>query len=147
MVSDLLKYLGTNPVILGIVTICGILSFVLSVIVTIRTAKISRILQFNNAANAYNKERQAFQKTFDGHRGSILVDGNRSDKLLKDILAQVESYDSKFHKLLSVREKYILWRFKKILMGKSNKVDFNSVCNYLAKLSGRLSKKEENRHG
>lgn len=144
---DFLNLLGTNPVILGVVTICSILGFILTVVVTVRTAKISRILQFNDAANEYNKERQAFQKAFDGHRSSILEDDNKTDKLLKDILALVESYDSKFHKLLSVREKYILWRFKKILMGKSNKVDFNSVCNYLAKLSGRLSKKEENRHG
>ena len=144
---DFLKLLGINPVILGVVSICSILGFILTVVVTIRTAKISRILQFNDAANEYNKERQAFQKAFDGHRSSILEDNNKSDKLLKDILALVESYDLKFHKLLSARERFVLWRFKKTLMGKSEKVDFNSVCNYLAKLSGRLSKKEENRHG
>ena len=61
----------------------GIIGFVLTIFVSIRTSKISKILKHNQLTDQYNKERQAFQRTFEGHRNSITVDGLRSNKLLK----------------------------------------------------------------
>ena len=147
MILRFLQFMGTNSVILGIASISGIAGFCITIIVALRTVRINKILQFNEVASAYNKTRRAFQKTFDGHRTSILEDNNRTDVLLKDILKQVESYDAQFHELLSLKERIVLWRFKRILRKRYDKVSFIAVCNHLAELSGRLSKHEEKKNG
>lgn len=147
MIVEFLEYFATDKVVLGIVSLTGILGFILTVFVSIRTNKISKILKYNQITSQYNKERLAFQKSFLGHSASITVDGNKTEKLLKEILAQVESYRIKFKYILSLREKITLFFFIRILKKEVRQVNWNSVCNYLAKLSGRLSKKEETKNG
>jgi hypothetical protein len=147
MLEQALRFAGSNEIVLGVATLCGIAGFVLTIIVTIRTAKISKILRYNQVTSQYNKERTGFQKTFEGHRKSIIEDGLQSDKLLKDILKNVEAYRSKFQEILSLKDRFTLFMFVRLLKKESNKVNFNSVCNYLAILSGRLSKKEDKKNG
>lgn len=45
MIIDMLKFFGKNEVILGIVSLTGIIGFVLTIFVSIRTSKISKILK------------------------------------------------------------------------------------------------------
>ena len=147
MIVKFLEFLGTNQIVLGIATLIGIIGFALTIIVSIRTSKISKILKYNEVTSRYNKERLGFQKTFVGHRNSIIEDKIHSDKLLKDILQNVEEYRSKFGEILSIREKITLYRFIGILKKETDDVNYNAVCNYLAALSGRLSKKEDRKNG
>ena len=147
MLVNSLQFLGTNSVVLGIVSICGIVGFILTIIVTVRTSHISKIMRYNDITSAYNKQRRAFKSTFDGHRESIMQDGDKTDRLLKNILKTVEEYDSQFHDIMSLTEKITLWRFKSILKKDAEKVNFNVVCNFLATLSGRLSKKGDKKNG
>ena len=144
---DFLKFLGTNESILGVCSLLGIAGFVMTLIVTIKTTKIAKILKYNHVTDTYNKERTAFQKAFEGHRSSIVEDGIKTDKILKDILKQVEAYRTKFNDILPLKERMALNSFVKILKKPADEVDFNSVCNYLATLSGRLSKKEDKKNG
>lgn len=97
--------LGSNDIVTGIASLCGIIGFVLTVFVAIRTSKIGRILRYNEVTTRYNRERTAFLKSFDGHRTSILEDNIKTDKILKDILKQVEEYRAKFGDIMTVREK------------------------------------------
>ena len=143
----ILEFLGSNPIILGISTLCGIIGFILTIIVSMRTAKISKILKYNATTTQYNKERKAFQNTFEGHRSSITEDGLKTEKLLKDILKNVEEYSVKFDVILSTKDRITLWWFKRILKKQHDTVNWNTICNYLAILSGRLSKKEEKING
>lgn len=138
---------GTNQIVQSVSSICGIIGFALTILVTIRTSKISKILKYNATTSQYNKERTAFQKAFEGHRDSITMDGVRSEKLLKDILKNVEEYHVKFSDILPARDKLVIFFFKRILMKEPQKVNWNTVSNYLAILSGRLSKKEEPKNG
>ena len=147
MISDILKFFGTNEVVLGIASLVGIIGFVLTIIVSFRTAKISRILKYNQVTSQYNRERLGFQRAFIGHRNSIVEDNIRTDKLLKDILQNVEEYRSKFKEILPLWEKITLFMFVQLLKKESKKVNYNTVCNYLAILSGRLAKKEDTRNG
>ena len=119
----------------------------MTLIVTIKTNKIAKILKYNQVTEAYNKERTAFQKAFEGHRSSIVEDDIKTDKILKDILKQVEAYRIKFNDIFSLKERITLSLFIRILKKPAKDVDFNSVCNYLATLSGRLSKKEDKKNG
>ena len=138
---------GTNQIVQSVSSLCGIIGFALTVFVSIRTSKISKILKYNATTSQYNKERTAFQKTFEGHRDSITKDGVRSEKLLKDILKNVEEYHVKFNDILPTKDKMVILFFKRILMKEPKKVNWNTVSNYLAILSGRLSKMEEPKNG
>lgn len=138
---------GSNRIVQSVSSICGIIGFALTILVTIRTSKISKILKYNATTSQYNKERTAFQKAFEGHRDSITMDGVRSEKLLKDILKNVEEYHVKFSDILPVRDRLVIFLFKRILMKEPQNVNWNTVSNYLAILSGRLSKKEELKNG
>ena len=86
MVLRVLQFLGTNSIALGIASLCGIIGFVLTIFVAIRTSHINKLLKYNETVSEYNKKKQGFQRTFDGHRISILEDENKTDRLLKDIL-------------------------------------------------------------
>ena len=146
IVADFFEFLGTNEIVLGVCSFLAIIGFIMTFIVTIKTTKIAKILKYNKVTDTYNKERTAFQKTFEGHRSSIVEDGIKTDKILKDILKQVEAYRTKFNDILPFRERIALNSFVKILKKPAEEVDFNSVCNYLATLSGRLSKKEDKKN-
>ena len=110
-------------------------------------AKAELMIRTLSGTTSYNKERTAFQKAFEGHRSSIIEDEIKTDKILKDILKQVEAYRTKFNDILPLKERMALNSFVKILKKPAEEVDFNSVCNYLATLSGRLSKKEDKKNG
>lgn len=146
-IEKILSFFGTNELILGIASLCGIVGFALTVIVTIRTAKISKILRYNEITSNYNKERTGFQRTFEGHRVSITEDNIRTDKILKDILKNVEEYRVKFQEILSMQEKFRLQLLVHQLKKEADSANWNSICNGLAILSGHLSKKGEKRNG
>lgn len=139
--------MGTNEVVLGISSIAGIIGFVLTILVSIRTEKITKILKYNQITSQYNKERAGYKKAFQGHIESIINDGIQTDAILKNILQNVEEYRLKYGEILSIKEKITLFFFIRQLKKKASDVDFNKIANYLAKLSGRLSKKEEKKHG
>lgn len=146
-IEKILFFFGTNELILGIASLCGIVGFALTVIVTIRTARISKILRYNEITTNYNKERIGFQRTFEGHRVSITEDNIRTDKILKDILKNVEEYRVKFQEILSFQEKLRLKLLIYQLKKESGYANWNSICNGLAILSGHLSKKGEKING
>lgn len=147
MIYSFFKFFGTNEIVLGITSLAGIVGFVLTIFVTIRTANISKILKYNDTTNLYNRERTAFKKVFEGHKQSIIEDGIKTDAILKSILQNIEEYRMKFSEILPLWEKITLWNFVRLLKKDASKVDFNKVCNYLSTLSGRLSKKEDIKHG
>ena len=146
MIIDTLNFFGTNETILGIVSIVGIVGFILTVIVTVKTGAISKILKYNQVTDNYNENREGYLRAFEGHRKSITELNDKSEKLLKTILAQVESYRVNFGEIISRSEMKTLNNFIGLLEQEANAVDWNEVCNYLAKLSGRLSKKEEKKN-
>lgn len=147
MIIDILKFLGTDEIVLGIASLIGFVGFALTIFVSIRTSKINKILKYNQVTSQYNKERLAFQRTFEGHRKSIIEDNIKSNKLLKDILQNTEEYRIKFGEIMSLKEKVTLFMFSQLLKKETEKVNYNKVSNYLASLSGRLSKKEDTRNG
>ena len=145
--KEILEFFGTNPTILGIASLCGILGFILTIKVACQTRSIHKILQYNDIASQYNKERAALQKAFEGHRLSIVEDHLKTDKLLNDILRHVEEYRAKFWRILSLSEKCKILFFSRCLKKEAINANWNSICNYLAFFSGRLSKKEEQKNG
>ncbi len=149
MIENALRFLGTDPIVLGIATISGIVGFILTIVVAIKTANINKVLKYNRITEQYNDDRMSFQRSFDGYKTTIIVDKLKTENLLKDILTKVESYRANFDEIISVREKITLNLFIRILKKDFNEIDesdWNKICNYLAKLSGRLTKKEEQKN-
>lgn len=147
MVEDFLRFLGTNEVVLGIATMLGFVGFIMTLVVSCRTAKISKILKYNQMTDSYNKERKAFQKSFEGHKKSIVEDNIKTIKIQKDILTLLEEYRVKYFSLCSIKERITIICFIRLLEKENKNVNWNTVSNYLAKLSGRLSKKEDKKNG
>lgn len=143
---NILSYLGTNKYVLGICSLCGIIGFCLTILIALKTKKIEKVLHYNDVTVVYNKERSSYQKAFNGHMISIIDDKICSDKILKNILRDVESYRAKFNDILSLSEKFELWKFRMLLRKSAKEVDFNEICNCLATLSGRLSKKGDKKN-
>lgn len=141
MIARFLSFLGENPYIQGFSSLCGIIGFVLTIVVAVRTAKINKILRYNEITSRYNKERLKFQNRFEGHRMSITEDQIHTKHLLTDILKDVEGYRVQFSEILSLREKRNLSMFIEELKKEPEQADYNLISNYLASISGRLSKK------
>lgn len=146
MIARFLSFLGTNPYILGISSLCGIMGFILTIVVAIRTAKTNKILRYNKVTSQYNKERLAFQNMFEGHRISITVDELHSKQLLTDILKNTEAYRVQFSEILSWYEKIRLAMFIRQLKKEPEQANYNLISNYLASISGRLSKRGDMRN-
>ena len=144
---NILFYFGTDKYVLGICSLCGIVGFCFTILIALKTKKIEKILHYNDVMEAYNKERRSFLKAFNGHMNSIVDDKICSDRILKSILRDVESYRTKFGDILSLSEKFELLKFGMLLRKSAEKVDFNEICNCLATLSGRLSKKGDKKNG
>ena len=144
---NFLEFLGRNEIVLGICSLLSIIGFALTIFVSFKTSKIAKILKYNQVTETYNKERKSYQNVFEGHRQSIIEDDIKTDKILKDILKTVEAYRLNFGDILSFRERMSLAKFIRILKKSAYYVDFNEVCNHLATLSGRLSKKEDKKNG
>jgi len=142
-----IRFCATNEIVMGLATIAGLVSFGLSIFVSIRTAKISKVLAHNSLTDSYNKERLVFLKGFLGHRTSIIEDANHSEQLRLDILKLLTTYREKFGGLMSYKEKFSTWKFSRMLMRKTEKVDFHKVSTQLSLMTGRLEKKEERIHG
>lgn len=147
IIAQFLERLGNNEVFVAISGICGIVGLIITIGVNAKTTNIGKILKQNVATTQYNRERMGFKKMFEGHRQSINVDNIRSEKLLKDILMNVEEYRVKFKDILPLREKIMIIFFVRLLKKKNEKVNYNAVSNYLALMSGRLSKREKEKHG
>lgn len=149
MIEDVFRFLGTNSIVLGISTLCGVIGFILTIVVTIKTAKINKILKYNRITEQYNSDRLSFQRSFEGYKSSIIIDRIKTEDLQKDILTKVESYKANFSEIISIQEKITLNLFIRILekdFNEINEPDWNKICNYLARLSGRLTKKEEQKN-
>lgn len=56
-------FLATNEVFLGTSSLCGLVGFALTIAVTAKTSRISKLLKYNDITSRYNKERLGFQKT------------------------------------------------------------------------------------
>lgn len=142
-----LRFLGSDSLALGIVSICSVLSFAISIVVSHRTARISKVIKYNSTIDGYNKKKQVYQKIFEGHRMSIQVDEIHTDRLLKDILKNTDEFDWLFHKVIDFPTRVLIWKLKIALRKEAKRADFNRICNCLAALSARLSERKDRLNG
>lgn len=143
VIGNVLKWLGTNVHMLGIISLLSIVSFAMTLIVERRTATIDKVLKHNELATTYNDERVAFSKSFMGHHDSIVKDNDRSVTLVDDILKTLVEFRTKYDKLLTFKVRHRIKQLEKQLMKKNHKVDFHKVSKQLTVLAGVLGKKEE----
>lgn len=122
-------------------------SLVFSTYISVKAYKINRIIKFNETARLYNARRYTYFKIFRGHRTSILKDDLKTDLILKNILEDVEGYAFEFKPLLGYFDIFHLYLFKRQLKKDATKADFNIICNYLARFSGKTRRREDEKNG
>ena len=142
-----IRFFATNEIALGLVGITGLISFVLSIVVSFRTASISKILKYNNLADTFNKERKALWRTAIGHRDSIIIDETKSAVTCNNILIFVTKCHSKYKPLMSWKVRFAAYRLKGMLKKQTDKVKYNTVVNNLAELIAWLEIEEEKKNG
>lgn len=143
MIGTWLISIGSDPLIVGIASLSSIVGLVITVAISVKTHSISKTLKKMNTAADYNDSRESFQRAFEGHRRSIIEDNDHSQRLVSNINTQLQQYKYQFREVFTLYDRWVIFRFSRILKKDLNRLNFNQVCSYLSEVSGRLSKKED----
>lgn len=138
-----LEYLGSNPFVLGIATLCTLLGFCVSTYTMIKTKGIDKQIKRLKTAAQYNEKRKTFSGKFQGNLNTINKTGRLSRALVSEILSLLESYKQQFKPLFTILDWLHYWEFHHILSMKHEKINVDSVRNQCSTIIGRLDKEEE----
>lgn len=92
--------------------------------------------RYNETKTLYNAELKAALK-------SILDDEVTQPSFIKQLLQTVREYENLYSDLLSLRDKFHIYRLKKELEKPNSKINFNLVTNDITHLTARLVITEE----
>lgn len=124
------------------VSVTGLIGFIMTVIVAIKTKNISKKLEFITTAERYNDNKTRYREKLKGHKDSI-DDFGLNKQLVIDILIDVRSFLAEYKLILSYPElfkiKFIIIRY---LESNYYELDSHKINQYLAYIIGRLSKEE-----
>lgn len=137
-----LEYISQNSIVLALSSLCGIAGFCLTIIVTLHTNGLKKRLRRMEYSSSYNKKRKEFYSKFNAHRESIDSYQITSKSLVNDILTEVTSCIKQCSLFFSLREKLVLYKFKRYLKKDYSKINFDCISKYLSEVSGILSEKE-----
>lgn len=141
IISQFLTSANSNPAFTFLVSCAGILGFLLSIYLSIKSNSISKQLKIISAKKEYNMEREIFSNRFKGHRSSIIDDNNHSRQLIHLILEDVYSLETKYTEILRINDKIKLIILKH--QANSKKPNFEKICGCFDYLIARLQIKED----
>lgn len=140
---NLILDLNNSALFTFIVSITGLIGFIMTIFVAIRTKKIDVKLEHITAAKSYNRNKVKYREKFKGHKASIDNSG-LSRGLVTDILADFYSFREQYKIILSYPEKFkINFVIIKYLESNYYKLDSHKINQHLAYIIGRLSKEEK----
>lgn len=127
---------------ISISSYCGILSFLISIYLSIKSSKMKSSIKTLLLTQEYNRSIADYKSVFRGYKSSILNDDIKTSLLLNDILEWIVQYERKFHLIFPLKDKIDIFFFKLYLKRNINKVDFDRICTYLSNLIGTMITKE-----
>lgn len=142
-VSGFLSFVGSDPIITGIASLCGITGFLMTVWLAFKTSSINKTIKKINVAKSFNHNRRKFQKIFEGHRLSIVKDNDHSQEIISEIESMLQQYKYQFKAIFTWYDYWLIWKFGRMLKRNLLDIEFQTIASYLAELSGRLSKEED----
>ena len=109
----------------------------------LKTKSIDKQLKAFRTAQNYNKTKDIYISKLSSAYISMLDDNVRTSSFFKDVLRLVLECKIKYKSLLSFSDKILIYQLKIQLRKTPSKIDVNKAANYLATLTARLTKTEE----
>lgn len=138
-----LEYLGSNPSVLGVATLCTLLGFCVSIYTMIKTKSIDKQLKRLKTAAQYNEKRKTISGKFKGHLNTINKNQSITRILVSDIRALLVGYKEQFKPLFTIWDWLHYFEFRHTLSMKHEKIDLDNVRKHCSDIIGRLDKEEE----
>jgi len=129
----------------GFTFICGvvtIISFLITVYISIKTKKIHKKITEYKKTELFNKDRRKYSKTIMGYQKALMQDNADIYKVRINILNDINTIGETYAGIFNFRQKWLLRCLKKELK-KSEKIDVNKVCNEMSELIAKLSVEKE----
>lgn len=119
---------------------CGIISFLLTVTLLIRSESMRKEIESQRAD--YKKEQRAIRQNLVALRSNVIDDNLLNQKVISDIRTQLFSYQQKFKRLLNRNDKQHMKATLEILDIPADKIDARLLCRELDYFVARFERKE-----
>ena len=121
----------------------SIIGLVLTIAVALKTKSISKQLNEMRIKKRYNETKTLYNAELKAALKSILDDEITQPSFIKQLLQTVREYENLYSDLLSLRDKFHIYRLKKELEKPNSQINFNLVTNDITHLTARLVITEE----
>lgn len=139
----IIETIAENPYFIFIGTIASIIGLILTIAVALKTKSISKQLNEMRIKKRYNETKTLYNAELKAALKSILDDEVTQPSFIKQLLQTVREYENLYSDLLSLRDKFHIYRLKKELEKPNSKINFNLVTNDITHLTARLVITEE----
>lgn len=119
---------------------CGIISFVLTVTLLIRSESMRK--EIESQQSDYIKEQKAIRKILIALRSNVIDDQLLNAKIVSDIRTQLFGYQQKFKRLLNRSDKRHMKITLKLLDASIDAIDRSLLCKELDYFVARFERKE-----
>ena len=119
---------------------CGILGFLLTIALLIRSESMRKEIESQRAD--YKKEQKTIRQSLIALRSNVIDDNITNQKVISDIRTQLFAYQQKFKRLLSRDDKKHMKATLEILNASSERIDVRSLCRELDYFVARFERKE-----
>ena len=134
LLMELLSFLGI------VADITGILSFVLTIVLLIKSEAIRKELDAQR--NEYKRDQKKIKVYMMALRDNVFLDQMLDLKIVSNIRTQLYSFEQKFARLLTRSDKQHLSNTLKILDGSLESIDKGELCRELDYFIARLERQE-----
>lgn len=119
---------------------CGIIGFVLTIVLLIRSESMRKEIESQRAD--YEKEQKAIRQRLIALRNNVIDDNVLNQKVISDIRTQLFTYQQKFKRLLNRNDKKHMKVTLEILDTPSEKINIRTLCRELDYFVARFERKE-----
>lgn len=131
----------SSNVFVSLSSFCGILSLILSIYASTSTVKLKKNFKKTLLANEYDSSIERYKNNLKGYQASILNDEIKTNLIINDLLYIITEYSHQFELILSIKDKFQIYRFKKYLQTDIQNINFDKICNYISLITGTMTKK------
>lgn len=136
-ITDIAKYINNSSILNAIALLCSIFSLFI-------TIKVDRSLKKSNERKFYNENHTIIIDQFVKFKNILTSDISISSRMQSDIFAILISIESQCSSVFTIKDRYVMLKFKSELKNMPINCDKNRIIEYLAYWIGRLQKKADN---
>lgn len=136
-IIELADIINTCSIISALAAICSIISLII-------TIKVDHSLKKSNERKFYNENHTIIINQFQDFKYLLTSGENISLGIQSDIYAILISIESQCSSVFTLKDRYVMHKFKSELKNTTVNCNKNRVIEYLAYWIGRLQKKADN---